>query len=129
MLIALVSVFFFKQKTAYELRISDWSSDVCSSDLTSVHIHPDAGEIGRLCVPAIGMVASLDGFAEAVAEVAPTPDWRPRRRGAQAALTAAVLPPAAGPQDLNAAARHVHATLPPNAKGTATSRERGRQLG
>src|SRR3546814_3855931 len=28
--------FFFKQKTAYEMRISDWSSDVCSSDL-----HPD----------------------------------------------------------------------------------------
>src|SRR3546814_7646959 len=27
--------FFFKQKTAYELRISDWSSDVCSSDLRS----------------------------------------------------------------------------------------------
>src|SRR3546814_15878291 len=32
--------FFFKQKTAYELRISDWSSDVCSSDL---HRHRDAG--------------------------------------------------------------------------------------
>src|SRR3546814_8669416 len=28
-------VFFFKQKTAYEMRISDWSSDVCSSDLIS----------------------------------------------------------------------------------------------
>src|SRR3546814_1883297 len=28
-----VIFFFFKQKTAYELRISDWSSDVCSSDL------------------------------------------------------------------------------------------------
>src|SRR3546814_2950344 len=27
--------FFFKQKTAYEMRISDWSSDVCSSDLFS----------------------------------------------------------------------------------------------
>src|SRR3546814_5164409 len=27
------SLFFFKQKTAYEMRISDWSSDVCSSDL------------------------------------------------------------------------------------------------
>src|SRR3546814_3846558 len=27
------SIFFFKQKTAYEMRISDWSSDVCSSDL------------------------------------------------------------------------------------------------
>src|SRR3546814_16824695 len=31
--ILFVFVFFFKQKTAYEMRISDWSSDVCSSDL------------------------------------------------------------------------------------------------
>src|SRR3546814_5152071 len=31
-----VAFFFFKQKTAYELRISDWSSDVCSSDLTTL---------------------------------------------------------------------------------------------
>src|SRR3546814_9511914 len=31
-------LFFFKQKTAYEVRISDWSSDVCSSDLPS-HRH------------------------------------------------------------------------------------------
>src|SRR3546814_10178409 len=34
--------FFFKQKTAYEMRISDWSSDVCSSDLafeTAPEIH------------------------------------------------------------------------------------------
>src|SRR3546814_2647198 len=29
----MVIFFFFKQKTAYEMRISDWSSDVCSSDL------------------------------------------------------------------------------------------------
>src|SRR3546814_6614131 len=29
-------MFFFKQKTAYEMRISDWSSDVCSSDLNGV---------------------------------------------------------------------------------------------
>src|SRR3546814_4368044 len=28
-------IFFFKQKTAYEMRISDWSSDVCSSDLSA----------------------------------------------------------------------------------------------
>src|SRR3546814_17058699 len=35
--------FFFKQKTAYELRISDWSSDVCSSDLPFV----GAPQIGR----------------------------------------------------------------------------------
>src|SRR3546814_7666291 len=31
----MLSFFFFKQKTAYEMRISDWSSDVCSSDLHS----------------------------------------------------------------------------------------------
>src|SRR3546814_13726890 len=30
---------FFKQKTAYEMRISDWSSDVCSSDLRPVDLH------------------------------------------------------------------------------------------
>src|SRR3546814_10517435 len=34
-------VFFFKQKTAYEMRISDWSSDVCSSDLGA---DPDAAD-------------------------------------------------------------------------------------
>src|SRR3546814_11930130 len=32
------NVFFFKQKTAYEMRISDWSSDVCSSDLNAIAI-------------------------------------------------------------------------------------------
>src|SRR3546814_7528110 len=31
-------LFFFKQKTAYEMRISDWSSDVCSSDLGGVAV-------------------------------------------------------------------------------------------
>src|SRR3546814_2977816 len=34
-----VLFFFFKQKTAYEMRISDWSSDVCSSDLV---VEPEA---------------------------------------------------------------------------------------
>src|SRR3546814_3187929 len=43
-----VLIFFFKQKTAYEMRISDWSSDVCSSDLVAVvgrveHDHLVAG--------------------------------------------------------------------------------------
>src|SRR3546814_2950831 len=37
--------FFFKQKTAYEVRISDWSSDVCSSDLADVALRePDAAD-------------------------------------------------------------------------------------
>src|SRR3546814_2126931 len=38
--------FFFKQKTAYEMRISDWSSDVCSSDLL-VHNPPDRDLVAR----------------------------------------------------------------------------------
>src|SRR3546814_20212653 len=33
-------IFFFKQKTAYEMRISDWSSDVCSSDLAEYEQPP-----------------------------------------------------------------------------------------
>src|SRR3546814_1237702 len=32
----MIGFFFFKQKTAYEMRMSDWSSDVCSSDLISI---------------------------------------------------------------------------------------------
>src|SRR3546814_8575763 len=36
------AVFFFKQKTAYEMRISDWSSDVCSSDLGPAKAVDDA---------------------------------------------------------------------------------------
>src|SRR3546814_1249778 len=43
-------IFFFKQKTAYEMRISDWSSDVCSSDLRSPSglLHRALLRIGRL---------------------------------------------------------------------------------
>src|SRR3546814_1040336 len=42
--------FFFKQKTAYEMRISDWSSDVCSSDLAIVGLSADeaAAALGQL---------------------------------------------------------------------------------
>src|SRR3546814_1234758 len=37
--------FFFKQKTAYEMRISDWSSDVCSSDLRGAAVTAHPGEV------------------------------------------------------------------------------------
>src|SRR3546814_2454100 len=41
--------FFFKQKTAYEMRISDWSSDVCSSDLwIGSRSHPASSGAGGL---------------------------------------------------------------------------------
>src|SRR3546814_9628904 len=58
-------VFFFKQKTAYEVRISDWSSDVCSSDLKGatdptvarMFSRSDSSSISRLIVLAM-LVAS-----------------------------------------------------------------------
>src|SRR3546814_3503177 len=44
------SLFFFKQKTAYDMRISDWSSDVCSSDLADdvarLHMHGNDLAVG-----------------------------------------------------------------------------------
>src|SRR3546814_6638454 len=48
------SIFFFKVKTAYEMRISDWSSDVCSSDLA-------AGGLSAAALTARGLPA----YAEA----------------------------------------------------------------
>src|SRR3546814_13637520 len=57
--------FFFKQKTAYEMRISDWSSDVCSSDLiddVDGAILPDRGRVVEEIEPkACGAVDRLVG--------------------------------------------------------------------
>src|SRR3546814_5971024 len=55
-------IFFFKQKTAYEMRISDWSSDVCSSDLQRV------GALGLLVM-----------IGEVGAEIGPLPVRLPDR--------------------------------------------------
>src|SRR3546814_7989339 len=44
--VCLLFFFFCKQKTAYEMRISDWSSDVCSSDLDRIFL--DVGALGAL---------------------------------------------------------------------------------
>src|SRR3546814_3462238 len=56
-LCGVIVIFFFKQKTAYEMRISDWSSDVCSSDLWNAfvcrpeqHVVFDARGRQSLCV-------------------------------------------------------------------------------
>src|SRR3546814_9336680 len=54
-------VFFFKQKTAYEMRISDWSSDVCSSDLGAVKAPIDILGLSN------GARAGLTGFVAGLA--------------------------------------------------------------
>src|SRR3546814_7257166 len=58
--------FFFKQKTAYDLRISDWSSDVCSSDL--VQVATDLAGIEYLAIP----LADLPGQHEQTSIPAPS---------------------------------------------------------
>src|SRR3546814_1098844 len=55
--------FFFKQKTAYEMRISDWSSDVCSSDLRRDPVRARSGD-------GADQVADAGG-GEGVARLAP----------------------------------------------------------
>src|SRR3546814_9593763 len=79
----MMSCFFFKQKTAYEMRISDWSSDVCSSDLDNwiVHVYaldgvPQAGDAqrayaawcaeGGVTVPFSGVLADADWVVDAM---------------------------------------------------------------
>src|SRR3546814_6780915 len=51
--------FFFKQKTAYEMRISDWSSDVCSSDLSAVARVRRAGREVRAVDVGVGAAAAV----------------------------------------------------------------------
>src|SRR3546814_5858306 len=55
--------FFFKQKTAYEMRISDWSSDVCSSDLQADGGRVDRFGLARLVPQALRPGASVDTFS------------------------------------------------------------------
>src|SRR3546814_16913629 len=62
-----VLFFFFKQKTAYEMRISDWSSDVCSSDLNVRALYRDvaaaAAAVARLMAQPVtpSMLEFMDG--------------------------------------------------------------------
>src|SRR3546814_4066319 len=52
--------FFCKQKTAYEMRISDWSSDVCSSDLQFLWKHLRSGNIGMRGTKTTRLTAGCD---------------------------------------------------------------------
>src|SRR3546814_7269885 len=58
------SVFFFKQKTAYEMRISDWSSDVCSSDLCCVSCKVKAQRSGSAASPLNAPGSSASGHCQ-----------------------------------------------------------------
>src|SRR3546814_7792293 len=66
--------FFFKQKTAYEMRISDWSSDVCSSDLPLDDV--SLTERADLLVEATGVIADAGvPLAQASHQIWDTEKW------------------------------------------------------
>src|SRR3546814_9704727 len=68
----LVGFFLFKQKTAYEMRISDWSSDVCSSDLIGDRSEFERHQIERLILVRLPRlaIALLGQFVERALDIA-----------------------------------------------------------
>src|SRR3546814_4124770 len=62
-------VFFFKQKTAYEMRMSDWSSDVCSSDLLAwTEVGGELLTIESVTVPGKGQIKTTGKLGEVMTE-------------------------------------------------------------
>src|SRR3546814_11640334 len=76
--------FFFKQKAAYEMRISDWSSDVCSSDLSSVAAPTIAPPTAPMAAPVTGL--PLTTSPETAPAPAPYRAPSPTRRPVHAAV-------------------------------------------
>src|SRR3546814_3409292 len=72
-MLLLVYVFFFKQKTAYEMRISDWSSDVCSSDLRNAFTVDCL--IDSTCLPAPVRIPRAESVHVMVADVDDLGEW------------------------------------------------------
>src|SRR3546814_20120395 len=79
--------FFFKQKTAYEMRISDWSSDVCSSDL----FRPRAIDADFNHIPDAAMTAAVVAlFADGPSVLRNIGSWRVKETDRIAAMAAAL---------------------------------------
>src|SRR3546814_2572085 len=66
-LLVFVCFFFFKQKTAYDLRISDWSSDVCSSDLKAGLVELTDDDRATLYGAMLDLAARAQGDGNALA--------------------------------------------------------------
>src|SRR3546814_1467244 len=94
----MIIFFFFKQKTAYEMRISDWSSDVCSSDLLA----PRAGtssERTRDSGRRVGGSTRLSGGGTGALRAAIAHPRGNRRSGARRHVTAHAAATAGGKRD------------------------------
>src|SRR3546814_15558986 len=103
---SLLFFFFFKQKTAYEMRISDWSSDVCSSDLLLLQPQPPA----MPAVPLLPVEAqALPAPAGPVLEPTPVALRPTVHIAAETAAQNAVVP--AGPAETQPAAIDFSASI------------------
>src|SRR3546814_19152983 len=91
-----VFFFFFKQKTAYEMRISDWSSDVCSSDLADTDYA--AGLAAGVKGVKIAYSPAL-GYAKVDPEIAAAVDAAAQHMAALGAIVAQVDPGFRDPVD------------------------------
>src|SRR3546814_13450849 len=96
-----VFFFFFKQKTAYEMRISDWSSDVCSSDLADTDYA--AGLAAGVKGVKIAYSPAL-GYAKVDPEIAAAVDAAAQQMAALGAIVEQVDPGFSDPVD----AFHTH---------------------
>src|SRR3546814_9799056 len=87
-------IFFFKQKTAYEMRISDWSSDVCSSDLLVAKLafqKAQAGSLDDLECRDPGIAEPIDAaerFRIGVDELRQRPEFAQQRLGERLGVAA-----------------------------------------
>src|SRR3546814_678467 len=121
--------FFFKQKTAYEMRISDWSSDVCSSDLDRTG-RPDQKR------PVFGRISEKEplGARSCAADRRPDPDREHRdselyRRPCPPKAVASGYRPGEGKgaRMARAAIQHGPCRLPPDFPSEPAGRERPAQ--
>src|SRR3546814_8999019 len=111
--------FFFKQKTAYEMRISDWSSDVCSSDLAR-----SAGSSGNCC-----RQTTEDRQSDQDAQSGPSSQGRQGKEGKAQGRTVRLTVMAGGDRAISATvAGGRPARLPPPSSVTNGMRQRKRHL-
>src|SRR3546814_10031918 len=89
--LSLYFIFFFKQKTAYEMRISDWSSDVCSSDL-AIAMSPvrSTGDMAMASTPTPTL--TLSGTFDLSRMFMPPIEWELPWSAAAALAPAAIAP-------------------------------------
>src|SRR3546814_4151379 len=117
--VLLFCFFFFKQKTAYEMRISDWSSDVCSSDLANL----DLVEVAPMAKPPVAKLMDFGKFKYEAAMKA----REARKNQVNTVIKEIKLRPKIDPHDYGTKRGHVERFLKAGDKVKVTIMFRGRE--